>query len=493
MFKQLFEKFKESLFSVGPIAILVLLLISTICPMDAILIWKFVVASVLLILGMTLFTLGADSSMIPMGESIGTGLRKTKKLSIMLLCSLIIGFILTMAEPDLAVLASQVPSLNKWIFIIVVSLGVGIFLMLAMLKMVFRLKMSVMLAISFGLVFLLSFFVSPEFVPISFDSGSVTTGPISVPFLISFGLGLSAFRSSKKSEDDSFGFIALCSTGPILAIMILSLFLPHTDIASSTITFANSGNIFVDLWQGFAVYLKDVALILLPIVYIFLLFQFTILKLPKITVLKIMMGLVYTYIGVVLFLTGVNAGYLPMAFMLGSSLSASTYSWVLFPLSFIFGYFIIAAEPAVHVLKKQVEKVTGGTIKERTILISMSIGVALSVLLAMLRTYFDINIIFIILPIYLFAIILTFVNSTVFSAIAFDAGGTATGSMAVSFILPFLAGVSDGGSAFGTVAIIASMPILTLQIVGLFHTLALRRANRVSRRKLATVEIIDFR
>jgi len=498
----LWKKIKEACVAVLPISVIIILISTTICPISAELFITFAISIVLLILGIALFTTGTDISMSQMGESIGHSLCKSKKLSLMLICTAFIGFIITFAEPDLAVLASQIANMGilkeQYLFISVVSIGVGVFLLFAILKVVFRLRLSVILAIGYGILFLISFLVPDYLVPIAFDSGSVTTGPISVPFLISFGLGIASITTN-KDEENALGYIALSSLGPIIAVMILGLFLPKDiTITSDATTITESLSVIETLLHSFVEYLKDVAITLLPIVVIFLIFQFTMLKLSKQTIQKIIVGLIYTYIGVVLFLTGVNAGFLPIASIIGEGIAQSGFKWILIPLSIILGYFIIAAEPAIHVLKKKVEEVTNGGIKQKTILICVSIGVALSVLLAMLKTLFNIPLLAILIPIYVLCIGLAFYDSNLFVSIAFDAGGTATGAMAVSFILPFISGVANivgnnTANGFGTIALIAAMPILTLQILGAVYTFKTNKRTK-QRRKASKVhiEIIEF-
>ncbi len=486
--KEFVVKLKEAFFSIMPIFLIVTLLTVTVTPVSREMFVSFSFSSVLLVIGMALFNIGADASMIPMGSSIGSGLASSKKLKLMLICGLLIGFIITFAEPDLSVLAEQ-SGINKWLFIFVVSLGVGIFLLLAVLRIVFSIKLNLLLAISYGLVFILAFFVPHNFLPLCFDSGSVTTGPISVPFLIAFGLGLATIRSSKQSEDDSFGLIALSSAGPILAVMIVGLFMPKDFVPHASVYGVSPiGSTLLNN-------MLEVLLILLPIVVIFFIFQFTMLKLPKSKIVKICIGLFMTYIGIALFLTGVTAGYLPLAYKIGGELIASDYSWILYPLGFLLGYFVISAEPAVHVLKKQVEEITGGKLKQKTILIAISLGVSIAVFLATLKALFNIPILALLIPLYAITIGLSFVNPPVFSGIAFDAGGTATGAMAVSFILPFLSGVMAEGSAFGTVALIACMPILALQLLGLFYTIKVKKLEKETdgkRRRKTAIEVVDF-
>lgn len=499
MYKNLKNKLKESFLSILPIALIVCLLSITVIDIDKSLFVKFLICSVLLIFGMSLFNLGAEMSMIKIGESIGAGLTKTKKLSLMLISAFVIGFVITFAEPDLAVLATQTP-MNKWVFIICVSLGVAVFLLLAVLKIIFNINLSLLLGIAYGLVFVLAFIFPNKFLPLSFDSGSVTTGPISVPFIMAFGLGLSSVIGGKHSKDDSFGLIALASAGPILSVMILSIFVKgDPTIATSTTVSSTWANMMPDIFSHLLENLKDILIVILPIAAIFIFYQLTIIKLPKVAIIKITIGLVYTYIGIVIFLTGISSAYLPLASEIGKQIIENGQKWILLPLSLVLGYFIIAAEPAVQVLKKQVEEITDGAIKQKTILIAMSIGVAFSVFLAMLKTLYNIPFMAIILPLYALSIGLSFYNSKILSAVAFDAGGTATGAMAVSFILPLISGVSSAlgqdplTSAFGTIALIAIVPVLSLQILGFFHKRAEVRINkRETKATKSQIEIIDF-
>ena len=394
------------------------------------------------------------------------------------------------------VLAEQVAAASSlssvWIFIATVSLGVGIFLMFAILKLVFKWKLSVVLAICYSAILILAFFVPEQFMPIAFDSGSVTTGPISVPFLLTFGLGLSAVRS-KNNEDDSFGLIAMCSAGPILAVMILSLFLEPSVGAGAGEVITHS-SIWAELGASFLKYIKDVALILLPIITIFVLFQIFAFKFPKQRVAKMMVGFLFTYVGIVLFLAGVECGYLQIGTHLGQYIGSLDFRWIAIPIGLLLGAFSILAEPALHVLKKQVEDITGGVLKQKVIVIVMSIGVATSVLFAVLQAMYDFSLLYIIVPVYVLSIALAFFNTKLFTAVAFDSGGVATGAMAVSFTLPFVTGLSTSASkGFGTIALIAAFPIFTMQMLGFIFKLALIKQERSKKKGISgAVQIIEF-
>lgn len=496
MLKNFMLKLKESFMAVFPITLVIFALVLFFVPTETNEIAKLAVSAVLLLLGMALFTMGADGAMEELGKNVGATLSKSKKLWFMILCSFVIGFMITFAEPDLMVLANQVADYsslsNVWLFISTVSLGVGIFLMFAILKLVFKWRLSVILAIAYGLIIVLSFFVPQQFMPIAFDSGSVTTGPISVPFLMSFGLGLSAVRSG-KNEDDSFGLIALSSAGPILAVMVLSLFLePSAGVVVPEV--ATSMGVFEEIGHALLSYLGDVALILLPIIVLFVIFQIFAFKFPKQKVLKMCMGFAYTFIGITMFLAGVECGYLPMGTAIGQFLGGLDFNWIAIPIGFGLGACAILAEPALQVLKKQVEEITGGVIKQKVIVIVVCIGVACSVACAVMQSMYNFSLLYIIIPVYLISIGLAFFNTNLFTAVAFDSGGVATGAMAVSFTLPMVIGLSaEGASGFGTIALIAAFPILSMQILGFIYKLVLIRSEKAKViAKAKRFEIIEF-
>lgn len=502
MNKNLLLKIKESLTSVLPITIIVLILHLTISPISKGTLALFLVGAVFLILGMGLFTLGADLAMMPMGELVGAQIAKSKRLIFMVIVSLIFGIIITVAEPDLQVLARQVPSVPDATIIWSVAIGVGIFLVIALLRIVFQLRLSYLLLIFYIALFLIATFTSVNFLSVAFDSGGVTTGPITVPFIMALGLGISTVRGDKASHDDSFGLVALCSIGPILAVLLLALFYNPTSGTYESLSKVEVHSI-IELLQLFKKeiphYMKEVAIALSPIILFFGLFQIFSLKLNRRKITKIIVGILYTYSGLVVFLTGVNLGFLPVGKYLGSKIASLPYNQILIPLGMIMGFFIVTAEPAVHVLTKQVENITGGSISQRAMLGSLSIGVAISVGLAMLRVLTGVSIWYMILPGYGIALILTFFVPKIFTAIAFDSGGVASGPMTATFLLPFAMGACEqiGGNvlsdAFGIVAMVAMTPLVTIQILGLVYNIK----NRISSDEVVLLpneseEIIDF-
>lgn len=470
------EKISEAFSSVLPITIIVLLITILIVPMSVNTIFMFLVGAALLIVGMGFFSLGADIAMKPLGEGIGAQMTKSKKLWLVILISFLMGFVITLAEPDLQVLANQVPSIPSTTLLLTVAIGVGVFLVICMLRILFKIRLSHLLILFYGIVFLVSIFTPNNFVAVAFDSGGVTTGPITVPFILAMGLGLASVRSDKDSQDDSFGLVALCSIGPVLSVLILGI-LYNPENANYTPVEVPAVETTQDVVRQFAVelphYFKEVAVALIPILIFFVGFQLMSKRFKKRQIAKIVVGFIYTVIGLVLFLTGVNVGFIPVGYLLGSKLGAADYNWILIPLGIIIGYFIVAAEPAVHVLNKQIEEVSGGTISSKSMNLGMSIGVAISVALAMVRILTGISIYWFLIPGYLIALVLTFFVPKIFTGIAFDSGGVASGPMATTFLLPLAIGACEalGGNiltdAFGMVAMVAMTPLIVIQMMGL--------------------------
>ncbi len=484
--EKLQEKLNETLKAVLPIIAIVLVLCFTIAPLEPGILLAFLLGAVLLTVGMMFFTLGVDMSMTPIGENVGTCMTQTKKLWIMVLLSFILGFIVTISEPDLQVLAEQVPAVPNMVLVLSVAFGVGLFLVAALLRMLFNITLAHMLIVLYVAVFGLALLAPGDFIAVAFDAGGVTTGPMTVPFIMSLGIGISAIRNDERAEDDSFGLVALSSVGPILSVLVLSLiYRPESAqyVPDNIPRVADS----VELWDLFAhefpEYMKEMAVSLLPIIIFFIFFQIVFKRMQKRALVRTAVGMVYTYAGLVLFLTGVNAGFMPAGSYLGQVLADNPYRWVIVPIGMIIGYFIVRAEPAVFVLTHQVEDITSGAISAGSMSLSLSVGVAVSLGLAMIRVLTGISIFWFVIPGYAAALILSFFVPKIFTAIAFDSGGVASGPMTATFLLPFAIGacVSIGGDivtdAFGVVAMVAMTPLITIQILGLVYQFRSKHAE----------------
>ncbi len=479
-------KISESLSSVLPVTGIVLLLLVTIVPVPAEMLVAFVVGAVLLIVGMGLFTLGAETAMTPMGQYVGSKITKTRRLPLIIFISLFVGTMITVSEPDLQVLANQVSSIPSALLIWSVALGVGALLVVAMLRIIFNVKLKYLLVILYALVFAVAVFVPETFLAISFDSGGVTTGPMTVPFIMALGVGVASIRSDEGGSD-SFGLVALCSVGPILAVMLLGIFNDVDTVAVSeysTEISNSSRDIMALFFEKIPHYAYEVAVAVGPIVIFFLIFRLLSGGRGAGGLGKILVGVAYTYVGLVLFLVGVNVGFMPVGNYLGHELASAAYNWVLVPLGMVMGYFIVAAEPAVHVLTKQVEDETSGTVPGKALSLTLSIGVAASIGITMLRVLTGISILWVIIPGYAVALILSFIVPDIFTSIAFDSGGVASGPMTATFLLPFAVGACSavGGNvatdAFGLVALVAMTPLIAIQLLGLVYMRKYKRRTQ---------------
>ena len=505
MLKALFEKLKESALSVFPVALIVLVLgLTPLTDFNVTETGVFAICSVALVVGMALFNLGADIAMTPMGEQIGSGLPKAGKFKTLLLVCFIMGVFVTIAEPDLTVLASQVKEvINGTTLILSIGVGVGAFLLLSVLRVVFRLSLAQLMTIFYLLLFAISALIiergGSAFLPLAFDSGGVTTGPITVPFIMAMGSGVAFALGDKHDRESNFGFIALCSIGPILAVAFLGLFsggeitykLPDYSMALGKAFFHTLGDTAL-----------EVLIALAPIVAFFFILQFTLLKLPKKRILSIIIGIFYTLFGLVIFLTAVSVGFVPIGYKMGVSL-ASRSPWLFIGFSFFLGLTAVLAEPAIHVLNRQVEVVTGGAVKKRSMLIALSVGVGVAIALSAIRAVYDFSVLYYLVPGYFISLGLSFFVPKLYTAIAFDSGGVASGPLTSSFILPFIIGacaVLQGEAkiltdAFGLVAMVAMTPLITIQALGFSAVTKKHVRERIAMRRILSADdkqIIKF-
>lgn len=472
------EKVKESCSSVLPIALTVMILSLTLCPLPNDIFIAFVIGSCLLVVGLGLFSLGAEMSMSKIGSHIGANLTKSRKIPIIAIISLIVGVLITVSEPDLHVLAGYTPIKTK--FIIAVAIGLGVLLVIAVLRIIFNVKIKYILTVGYGIIILLSFFVGDDILAIAYDAGGVTTGAMSVPFVMSIGAGIAAMSDQRSGEDSTFGLMAICSIGPIISVLVMGLMgIDGIEYVGHALpSFANSREMGLSFAQAIPKYMGDVLMGLLPILVFFFIFQFFTERVHKNEMFKIGVGAVYTFVGVVLFLVGANVGFMPVGSYLGSAIAQSNVSWIIIPVGMLLGFFIIYAEPAVGVLEKQVEDATSGSIPKKLLPLMMAIGVAVSAGIAMLRALTSIPLLPFLVVGYIVAIVLSFFAPSIFTSLAFDAGGVASGVMTATFLLPLAIGVCEASgesgseimrNSFGTIALVAMTPTISIQIMGIFY------------------------
>lgn len=499
-------KMKETAVSVLPVMVIVLFLGFTFVPLDKYLLARFLVGGLFLILGLTIFLLGVGLGIQPMGERCGAELTKKRSLTLLLIVAFIIGFIVTAAEPDIQVFGDQVrsifPFVNKLSITFVIAGGVGLFIMLGLLRAVLNLSLKWTFLISYTLLFLISFFAPGSFIGIAFDSGGATTGPMTVPFIMALGLGVSSVRDD---DDNSFGLTGVCSIGPVMAVLIYAIMLKTggafettlaenaagTGTASSTTAALISGGFFARIFSPFGAaaghVFREAMISIAPLFILFIIFQLLLLKMTKRQVIRIIIGFIYAFIGLTIFLIGVNGGFSQAGAALGQKLGELTVSrggaWyiLLIGTGLLLGAIIVCAEPAVWVLSEQVEQVSGGTIKRRVLLVFLSVGTAIAIGLAMWRAVSGFNLKYILIPGYIISMVLMFFCPTLFSGIAFDSGGVASGPLTSTFVLSFTLGAAasgkGGNDSFGVIALVAMMPLLAIQIMGIIFKMKQRKVN----------------
>ena len=492
------NKLKETSISVVPVMVIVLILGLSAVPMGGLMLGRFVFGGLLLIIGLTIFLLGVDLGIQPMGERCGAELTKKRNLALLVGVAFVIGFMVTVAEPDIQVFGDQVRSVfshvNKLSLVVIIAVGVGLFIMIGLLRTVMNLSIKLTLLIAYVLLFAVAFFVPNEFVGVAFDSGGATTGPMTVPFILALGLGVSSVRSDDKS---SFGLTGVTSVGPVMAVLVYALVLAGSgaigDAASGSEAAAVvSGGAAVapsavavepGFFAPFSAAMPGIVLESLlsisPLVLMLVVFQLTLLKMSARQIIRVIIGLVYSFVGLLLFLCGVQGGFMPAGTELGMVLGAKAATmgggWfaLLICTGLVLGAIVVCAEPAVWVLTEQVEHVSSGTIKRKVLLVFLAAGAAAAIGLALWRAVEGFSLKFILVPGYIAAMLLMIFSPPLFTGIAFDSGGVASGPITSTFVLSFTLGASKsaGGStdAFGVIALVAMMPLIAIQLLGIIY------------------------
>lgn len=480
------EKITESLSAVLPITAIVLIISIVLFPVDLGAVVIFFVGAVMLIIGMGFFQLGAEIAMTPLGEGIGVQMSKTHKVLVILFIGFLMGLIITVSEPDLQVLAQQVPAIPNMVLILTVSVGVGIFLALAIARIIFQVNLSTILTVLYIIIIGLSYLVQKDFIAVAFDSGGVTTGPMTVPFIMAMGVGLTSVRGDKNAANDSFGLVALSSIGPVMAVLFLGKFYTSTETSYSVASVASvrtTQDVAKIFLSGLPVYAREVLVSLAPIALVFFIFQLISRRYHRYQVKRISVGFLYTYLGLSLFLCGANIGFAPVGSLLGQKIVQLS-TWLLMPIGMIIGYYIVKAEPAIQILNHQVEGVTNGAVSARSMNRCLSVGVSASVGLSMLRVVTGMPLHWIMIPGYILALVLSRLVPKMFVGISFDSGGVASGPMTTTFLLPLSIGACEavGGNlmtdAFGVVSLVALTPLIAVQIMGVCYKLKLSRLEK---------------
>ena len=507
MLKILLVKLREALVSVLPVTAIVFILnLTPLVNCSGRELAVFLICAVFLVLGIGLFNLGADMAMTPMGVQVGSGLSKSGRIGMLLSVCFALGLLITVAEPDLSVLAAQVKDvISSTQLILFVGVGVGLFLLLSVLKIVTKTELSRMLIFFYMLLFALAALVAVRgngaLLPLAFDSGGVTTGPITVPFIMALGTGIATTLGGKNAGENSFGLVALCSVGPILAVMMLGV-MANGDMTYVLPDYSVDAHLGLGLLHTVLGVIEEVALALGLIVAFFAVLQAVCLRLPRHKLIRMTMGILYTFLGLVIFLSAVTVGFMPLGFRVGQELAAA-HPAILVVFGFVLGLVVVLAEPAIHVLNKQVEEITSGTVSKRAMMIALSVGVGVSIGLSMLRIWLDFNILYYLIPGYFISLGLSFFVPRMYTAIAFDSGGVASGPLTSGFILPLAIGAcvslqgTEGvlANAFGIVAMVAMTPLITIQVMGFRAVVARKMRDSIMMKNILGADdeqIIDF-
>lgn len=472
------EKTKDVARTLMPVVILVLLLCFTLVDVESNVFTRFLVGSVMLLIGLSIFLWGVDLAMNPIGEHMSREIATSRTFLKLAILSFLLGFLITVAEPDMLVLGSQIEAasggvMSASVIVYMVSIGVGVLISLGVFRLLGDMPLNRFMMITYGVIFILAIFVSEEFLAIAFDSSGATTGALTTPFILAISLGLSIIKGGRHSEENAFGLVGIMSAGPILAVMLLSVLTGQKNIQSSEVEFIVSEGVLGPIMDVLPTIFVESIIALLPITILFFIFNFTKFKLSKDELSRIIKGLLLTLVGLVLFLTAAASGFMDMGRVIGMELAGMN-KWLLIGIGFLMGLIVVLVEPAVHVLGQQIEEVTGGHIPLNLIRITLSIGVGLAIALSMVRIVVpEVKLWYFIIPGFAMAIVLSFVSEPVFVGIAYDAGGVASGPMTATFVLAFAQGAAsviesadvmiDG---FGVIAMVAMAPVFSLMVLG---------------------------
>lgn len=499
MIKQLLQHVKDALLSILPVTLTVILLHFTgLVPLGNNII-TFVIGAAFLLIGLILFNIGVSESLLKVGEMIGSSLVKVSKFPLLILIVFIMGFVITSAEPSVMLLATQTP-INRYVFVFVVAGGVGLYLVLAVLKVIFNKHFNVFVITTYVLIFGCAILVAPEFLPMAFDSSGVATGVVTVPFIIAIGTGVAMTLSKRRAQEDSFGFVGFAILGPILFVIIMGIFSDKpTYSAGESGEVLTISQMILNAIKHAAI---DNALVLVPILVFFVIYQVFYIKLSKRKLLRIGVGFIYVYIGLLLFIAGANIGYVPIGNLIGEVLVNKNNLAIMLTIIALIGGLACLAEPSVHFLGSQVEEISDGTIKKTTLVLTLAGGVCISMMLSVIRVYFDFSFMYFIVPGYFIAVALTFIVPRVYTSIAFDGGGAVSSALTASFLAPIIMGVTMAIpgrdlvlNGLGTIGLISMMPLITIQLLGFGAMLKERAAIRISKARRVEeyeAEIIYF-
>ena len=488
----LLEKVKEVLSAVSPVVIIVIILNFTLAPIPNVLLFQFIFGALAIVLGLSILLFGIEIGVLPFGNHMGASFLKSNQMWYVVIVGFLLGFFVNIAEPDLQVLATQVSSVMGGFIpasaiLVAVSIGTGVMLSLGIVRIVKSIPLHIVLLVIYGIIFLLAIFSSSDMFAIGFDASGATTGALTVPLVLALSVGVASMKkNSKSAEEDSFGLVGIMSTGAILGVLILNMFVKTDNITGVLdIHHVDTNSLLGPFLAEIPTVAVDSFIALLPLVLMLIIFQKIKFNLNSRAFAKIFMGFLYTYIGLVIFLVGAHAGFMNVGNLIGHQLAAYDNKAILVISGFVLGMVVILTEPAVYILTEQIENVTNGYIKRKTVLFTLSIGVAFAVGLSMLRIVVPaIELWHYLVPGFGISLALMFFVPKLFVGIAFDSGGVASGPMTATFVLAFAQGASDAIEhsnvlldSFGVIAMVAMTPLIALQVLGVIYKLKSQKSE----------------
>ena len=473
-------KFKEVFLSVLPVVLVVTLVHIFYLPIAPAQLGKFYLGSLFVFLGLSIFLIGIDVGVTPIGQMFGKTIAKSKKIWVIASAGLVLGVLITIAEPDLLIVAKRIDELTQGkiatiSLVLCVAVFIGIFVAIGLLRILFRIPLVYVFLGAYLIIFVLALLTRPQYLGIAFDISGATTGAMTVPFVLALAVGVSSMqRYGKSAEKDSFGLIGIASAGAIISVFVLVAILrPDTQ---DLIPINN------DTSHGFWDVALESLIALSPVFGLGVLGNLLFFKVKHHVFRRYALGFVYTYIGLTLFLFGVYSGFLDLGVYLGENLTQKPII-ILIIIGFCLGVFAILAEPAVYVLTEQINDVTAGYVSKKLVVISLALGVGTALVLNIIRTKVpSFELWYILLPGYILAIGMMFITPKLFVGMAFDAGGVASGPISATFIFAFSQGIATQTGnlihledAFGMIALIAMTPIIMIQGLGILYKLKARK------------------
>ncbi len=475
------QKLKSAGLSVLPLVGFVLLVHFTMYKFSSSLLINFFIGCAVLIVGQVIFLTGIDNSIVPMGQFVGNSVTDQKKFYIFVIFGFIFGVLTTVAEPDLQVLAGKINAsgfgIPKMLVLIGAGVGVGALISIGLIRIVTKHSLGLILFILYGIIAVLGIFVSEKGFAMCLDAGACTTGVVTSPFLLALGIGVSKMVSANgsSSDEENFGLIALSSAGPIIVMLVFTMIFSGNSSTSEVVA-SNT-----PLWLST---LQDVSFSLFPLFIAFFVFELIFIKISKTERTKLLLGSCVTFVGLYLFLYGIEFGLTNMGEEFGKALASVNKLPITIAICASLGFSLAFCEPSIRILAGQVEDATNRNLKVPFIMIFMGVSIFLSIALVILQSTYNFSIWWIFGILYGLSFLMMPFVSKLFTSIAFDSSGVATGTITVAFMFPIIAGLNGSLGGFGTLGIMGIVPVFVMELLGIIFRINVDVENKKSQKLL---------